>query len=158
MSVIFDTCALPLIPHFVQSPVSGSVTRHTGALSVTVPSETEMPTLKVPPYLVDCPETRTELTKYYAEITNFDVLVGMIRGSLEKKGLWEKTIFVVCSEQGVQFPFAKWTCYDNGLHTGMVMSWPGVIEAGSQADALVSMADIAPTFVDAAGDSDRAAA
>ena len=107
--------------------------------------------LTIPPYWLDTPVLREHLVKYYAEITNFDRLVGMVRASLEKKGLWKNTLFVVCSEQSVQFPFAKWTCYDNGLHTGMVMSWPGVIKAGSQAGTLISMADVAPTFVDAAG-------
>ena len=33
------------------------------------------------------------------------------------------------------------------------MSWPGVIPAGSQAEELISIADITPTFVEAAGGS-----
>jgi N-sulfoglucosamine sulfohydrolase len=107
--------------------------------------------LTVPPYWLDTPIMRESLVQYYAEITNFDKLVGEIRGALEKKGLWGNTIFVVCSEQGVQFPFAKWTCYDNGLHTGLVMSWPGVIKADSKVDSLISISDITPTLVDAAG-------
>ncbi|MCM8540294.1 MAG: sulfatase [Lentisphaeraceae bacterium] len=107
--------------------------------------------LTVPPYWLDTPVLRENLVKYYAEISNFDSLVGKVRGLLEKKGLWENTIFVVCSEQGAQFPFAKWTCYDNGLHTGIVMSWPGVIKPGSKADTLISTSDITPTFVNAAG-------
>jgi uncharacterized sulfatase len=105
----------------------------------------------IPPYWLDTPKLREELVKYYAEISNFDKLVGQMREELEARGLWESTIFMVCSEQGTSFPFAKWTCYDNGLHTGLVAHWPGVIEPGSVAEELVSMADIAPTFVEAAG-------
>ncbi|GIS29140.1 MAG: hypothetical protein CM15mP130_1700 [Verrucomicrobiota bacterium] len=71
------------------------------------------------------PGTREEMVKYYAEITNFDRLVGMMRKELEKRKLWDETVFMVCSEQGTQLPFAKWTCYDNGLRTGLVMRWPG---------------------------------
>ena len=114
-------------------------------------SKYEAGKLTVPPYWLDTPVLRENLVKYYAEITNFDSLVGQVRKSLEEKGLWENTIFAVCSEQGVQFPFAKWTCYKNGLNTGMVMSWPKVIKPGSLSEELLSTADITPTFVDAAG-------
>jgi len=105
----------------------------------------------IPPYWLDTPKLRETLVKYYAEISNFDSLVGKMRKMLQQRGLWENTIFIVCSEQGTQLPFAKWTCYDNGLHTGLVAHWPGVIEAGSVADELISTADITPTLVEVAG-------
>ena len=105
----------------------------------------------IPPYWLDTPILRETLVKYYAEITNFDSLVGQTRKQLEERGLWSNTIFVVCGEQGTQLPFAKWTCYDNGLRTGLVAHWPGVIKPGSVVDELISTADITPTFVDAAG-------
>ena len=91
--------------------------------------------------------------KVYAEVSNFDALVGSIREELESRGVWKNTLFVVCSEQGTQLPFAKWTCYDNGLHTGMVAHLEGVTKAGSVAEELVSMADVTPTFVEVAGGS-----
>ena len=115
------------------------------------PSQYDKDKLTIPPYWLDTPVLRENLVKYYAEITNFDKLVGQVRSVLEEKGLWENTIFAVCSEQGGQFPFAKWTCYDNGLHTGLVMSWPDVIEPGTETSSLISTVDITPTFVDAAG-------
>ncbi len=107
--------------------------------------------LTVPPYWVDTPQLREEMVKYYAEITNFDNLVGMMRKELEKRKLWDNTIFMVCSEQGTQLPFAKWTCYDNGLRTGFVMRWAGVTRPGSIVKDLVSTADVTPTLVEAAG-------
>ncbi|MBK1879901.1 sulfatase family protein [Pelagicoccus mobilis] len=107
--------------------------------------------LTIPPYWVDTPELRAELVKYYAEVSNFDKLVGQMRKELEDRGLWENTIFMVCSEQGTQLPFAKWTCYDNGLHSGLVAHWAGMTQAGSVAEELVSTADVTPTLVEAAG-------
>jgi len=107
--------------------------------------------LTVPPYWLHTPELRAALVKYYAEISNFDALVGQMRSALEARGLWENTIFVVCSEQGTAFPFAKWTCFDNGLHTGLVMHWAGVTQPGSVLGELVSIADVTPTLVEAAG-------
>jgi len=115
------------------------------------PSAYDAKKLTVPPYWVDTPQLREEMVKYYAEITNFDKLVGMMRKELEKRKLWENTIFMVCSEQGTQLPFAKWTCYDNGLRTGFVMHWSGVTQAGSVIEDLVSTADVTPTLVEAAG-------
>ena len=117
------------------------------------PSAYDASKLTVPPYWVDTPELREEMVKYYAEITNFDRLVGMMRKELEKRKLWDETVFMVCSEQGTQLPFAKWTCYDNGLRTGLVMRWPGVTRPGSVVRELVSTADITPTLVDGLGGS-----
>ncbi len=107
--------------------------------------------LTVPPYWVDTPELRKEMVKYYAEVTNFDSLVGMVRTELEQRNLWENTIFIVCSEQGTQLPFAKWTCYDNGLHIGLVLRWPGLSKEGSVVEQLVSIADTTPTLVQELG-------
>ena len=107
--------------------------------------------LTVPPYWVDTPELREEMVKYYAEVTNFDRLVGMVRAELENRNLWENTIFMVCSEQGTQLPFAKWTCYENGLHIGLVVHWPGLSKEASVVKELVSIADITPTLVEELG-------
>ena len=115
------------------------------------PSAYDASALTVPPYWLDTPELRAELVKYYAEVSNFDGLVGMIRGELETRDLWSNTLFVVCSEQGTQLPFAKWTCYDNGLHTGIVAHWAGVTKPGAVVEELITTADVAPTFLEAAG-------
>lgn len=115
------------------------------------PSVYDAEKISVPPYWIDTPELRKEMVKYYAEVTNFDNLVGWIRQELERRKLWNETIFIVCSEQGAQLPFAKWTCYDNGLRTGLVMHWPGLSLPGSTVEQLVSIADIVPSLVDGVG-------
>ena len=115
------------------------------------PSAYDAQSLTIPPYWLDTPALRQELVKYYAEITNFDRLVGRMREALEERGLWDNTIFMVCSEQGAALPFAKWTCYDNGLRSGLIARWAGLTRPGSVADELVSIADITPTLVEAAG-------
>lgn len=115
------------------------------------PSRYDHNKISVPSYWVDTPELRKEMVKYYAEVSNFDYLVGMIRAELERRNLWNNTIFIVCSEQGSQLPFAKWTCYDNGLRTGLVLHWPGLSEPGTSIKELVSIADITPTLVKGLG-------
>ena len=64
----------------------------------------------------------------------------------------DNTLVVFSTEQGSAFPYGgKWTCYENGLHTGLIMRWPGKIEAGSSCDALVQYVDILPTLLQVAG-------
>jgi uncharacterized sulfatase len=105
----------------------------------------------LPEYIVDTPKVREEFSKYLAEITYYDSQVGQIMDLLDKHGLRENTLVMVVSEQGNSLPFAKWTCYDNGLQSAMIVRWPGKVEAGSVTDAMVEYVDVVPTFVDAAG-------
>ena len=70
---------------------------------------------------------------------------------MDKHGLSEDTLVMVVSEQGSGFPFAKWTCYDNGLQSAMVVRWPEKIKAGSKTSAMVEYVDVLPTFLEAAG-------
>ena len=106
--------------------------------------------LILPDPLVDTPATRSDFSAYLAEITYFDSQVGEALAALEKHGLVENTLVVVLTEQGNAFPFAKWTCYDIGLGSGMVVRWPGTVTPNSSTDALVEYVDIIPTFLDSA--------
>lgn len=112
------------------------------------PSQYSADQLTVPPYWIDTPTMREAMVQYYAEVTNFDSLVGRVENLLKNKDLWDNTIFIVCSEQGSQFPFSKWTCYDTGLHSGMVAHWPGA--KSKQINQLISLSDIAPTLAEVA--------
>ncbi len=107
--------------------------------------------LRLPPVLADTPRTRELFSKYLAEITYFDSQVGELLGLLDKHQLADDTLVVVLSEQGNALPFAKWTCFDAGLHSAMLARWPGRISKRSTSDALVEYIDIVPTFLAAAG-------
>ena len=117
-----------------------------GDASVYPPEKVELP-----PYIVDTPEMRDAFSRYLAEITYYDGQVGEILGMLDKHGLREDTLVMVVSEQGNGFPFAKWTCYESGLQSAMVVRWPGRVTAGAVTDAMVEYTDVTPTFVDVAG-------
>ena len=107
--------------------------------------------IELPPYHVDTPETRDGFSRYLAEITYYDDQVGQILALLDKHGVADNTMVVVTSEQGNSMPFAKWTLYDSGLQTALIVRWPGKVEAGSTTDAMVEYVDVVPTFVEAAG-------
>lgn len=107
--------------------------------------------VKLPPYIIDTPEVRSDFSNYLAEITYYDAQVGEILKSLEKYDLVDNTLVMVVSEQGNGFPFAKWTCYDNGLQSAMIVRWPGRVPEGVVTNATVEYVDVLPTFVQAAG-------
>lgn len=105
----------------------------------------------LPPYIVDTPQMRETFSKYLAEVTYYDWQVGQVLALLDKHQIRENTFVMVVSEQGNSFPFAKWTCYGNGLQSAMVVRWPGQVAQGSTTDALVEYTDILPTFIEVAG-------
>lgn len=107
--------------------------------------------LSLPPSFVDTKETRELFAKYLAEITYFDAQCGALLKLLENHDLVDNTLVMAVSEQGSAFPFAKWTCYELGLASGMIVRWPGRVTAGSKSDALVEYCDVTPTFLEAAG-------
>lgn len=115
------------------------------------PSKFDPEKIQLPPYFVDTKETRNEFAKYLAEINYMDMEFEKCLELLEKYGFSENTVVVFTSEQGNQFPFAKWTCYGNGLQTGFLVRWPEKIKPGSKSDAMIEYVDVAPTFIEIAG-------
>jgi uncharacterized sulfatase len=107
--------------------------------------------LRLPPYFADTPETRKAYASYLAEVTYMDALLGEVMAAVDQAGQRDHTIFLFTSEQGIGLPFGKWTCYDAGLRTGLVVRWPGRIDPGSTTDAMVQYVDIVPTLIEAAG-------
>jgi len=107
--------------------------------------------LTLPPYIADTPEMRRALCRYYAEITDFDREVGEAMKLVDASGRADDTLFIYTSEQGAQIPHGKWTCYDVGLRTALVVRWPRRVKAGSVARAMVQYVDVVPTLVEAAG-------
>ena len=107
--------------------------------------------LEMPAHMADTPQTRKDFIKYLAEISYMDMQIGEILKSLEKSGQADNTLVLFTSEQGAQIPGCKWTNWELGVHTGMVVRWPGKVEQGVRTNALVQYADVLPTFMDAAG-------
>ena len=107
--------------------------------------------VQVPPFLPDTPEVRSDLLDYYFEIQRFDRDVGRIVATLERLGELENTLIVVTSDNGMPFPRAKATVYDSGARMPLAMRWPKEIRAGTRVEEFVSLADVAPTVLEAAG-------
>lgn len=100
---------------------------------------------------IDTRETRISRARYYTDVTKMDNNVGKLLSSLDKNGLSKNTIVIFVSDQGPQWPFAKWSLYDDGIKTPLMVRWPGTVKGGTKTGALVSLADLLPTIVEAAG-------
>lgn len=107
--------------------------------------------VKVPACLADTPETRADLALYYDEISLMDEYIGQMVAELKRRGQYENTLIVFFGDNGRPFPRCKGTCYDTGIGTPLVVSWPAVVKAGTRREGLASVIDLAPTFLDAAG-------
>jgi len=107
--------------------------------------------VRVPAFLPDAPEIRSDLLDYYAEIERFDSDLGRILSFLEERDELDQTLVVVTSDNGMPFPRAKTNLYDYGARLPLAVRWPERVRGGRVIDDFVSFADFAPTFLAAAG-------
>ncbi len=105
----------------------------------------------VPDYLPDTPEVRQDLAYYYDEIARFDRECGEIMEFLEQQGVSDETMVVMAGDNGLPFPRAKATLYEPGIHVPLLVKYPDRVGKGRVSDALVSVTDLAATWLEAAG-------
>lgn len=106
----------------------------------------------VPPFLVDDKATREDLASYYNEVTRFDYYIGAVVAELKEQGELDNTLIFVLADNGRPFPRAKTRIHDSGMKTALVAHWPkGIEDSGVSSDSLVSVIDLAPTVLTAAG-------
>lgn len=115
------------------------------------PAEFDPDELKLPPHWVDTKLIRQQFCKYLAEVRRLDNQVGDIMQLLKEMGADENTIVIFLGEQGPQFPGGKWTLFDNGQKSSMIVKWPGKIKARTETNAIVQYEDITPTLIDIVG-------
>lgn len=105
----------------------------------------------VPAFLPDVPEVRSDLLDYAMEIETFDKQLGELLALLEENGVYKNTLVVVTSDNGMPFPRGKALNYEAGTHMPLAVSWPAAVPGGRTVDDLVSLVDLAPTYLEAAG-------
>lgn len=115
------------------------------------PEKNPRKSVVVPGFLPDTPPVRKDIAHYYEAIERLDIKVGHVLQLLEKYELADNTLVIFTSDQGMAFPGAKGTLYDPGLHVPLVARWPGKIKPGRTSSDLVSLIDLAPTWLQAAG-------
>jgi len=106
---------------------------------------------KLPKFMPDVPEVRSDYADYMGEIQAWDTAVGVILDELKKSGQFENTLIVISGDHGMPgVPGGKCNLYDHGVAVPLIVMGPG-IKGGRVVDDFVNMMDMAPTFLDVGG-------
>ncbi|MCB1202772.1 MAG: sulfatase-like hydrolase/transferase, partial [Verrucomicrobiae bacterium] len=114
------------------------------------PAGVDPDSLVVPPNHVDNATTRQWRAKYVAAIHTMDEELGLVYDT-SREVLGDDFLFLHTSDHGAQWPFGKWTLYDDGVRTPLLVSWKGRVQSNQRSNAMVSWIDILPTLLEAAG-------
>jgi arylsulfatase A-like enzyme len=107
--------------------------------------------VQIPGHLPDHPTVREDILDYYCEVEQFDRECGELLDLLRERKLLDNTLVVMTSDNGWQIPRGLANCYDLGVRVPLAIKWPGHGRQGHTSDAYVSLADLFPTFLAAAG-------
>jgi uncharacterized sulfatase len=126
---------------------------HAGARVAKLPKEQRRKPedMQLPPFWPDAPEVRTELARYYDLVTIVDQHAGAVLDWIEKQGFTQNTVVIFFGDHGRGMPRFKRWCYDSGLHTALIVRWPGKIEPGTVREDLVEFLDLPATSLALAG-------
>ena len=107
--------------------------------------------VRVPPTLPDNDVVRSDICDYFCEAQDMDKTLGEALAELEKAGELENTIVVATGDNGWPFPRGKATCYEAGTHQPLAIRFGAKVKGGRVVEDFVSLTDLAPTFLEAAG-------
>lgn len=118
-------------------------------------SKEEFKDFSVPGDLAGRPgDWQEEYPDYLGCVHSLDRNLGRIREELERLGLWENTLVIYTSDHGSHFKTRngeyKRSCHESSIRVPMVFRGPG-FEGGRTHDDLVSLIDLPPTLLSAAG-------
>ena len=107
---------------------------------------------KMPPFLPDVPVVREDLADYLGEAMAFDECCRILLEELKATGEYDNTLIVISGDHGAPgFPRGKTNCYDFGARVLFAARWPGHIQPAQILKKPISLIDLAPTFLAAAG-------
>ena len=106
--------------------------------------------VKVPAFLPDTPEVRSDILDYCVEIEWFDSHLGKMLKKLEEIGELDNTLIIVTSDNGMAFPRAKANVYEYGIHIPLAICWKNKVRGGRVVDDVIGFVDLTATILEAA--------
>jgi len=107
---------------------------------------------KMPPFLPDTHIIREDFADYLGEAMAFDAACGELISMVEKMGELDNTLICITGDHGIPgYPRGKCNVTNFGSRVLLAMRYPKSIKDGQTVDVPVSLVDLAPTFVGAAG-------
>ena len=107
--------------------------------------------VEVPPYLPESESCREELAQYYQSVARVDQGAGRLFEYLKQAGVWDNTVVIYISDNGIAFAGAKTTVYQPGINLPCLVKNTNSKNRGEVSDAMINWADLAPTILDLAG-------
>ena len=111
----------------------------------------DMNRVSVPSFLPNTDVVKNDMLDYALEIEWFDKQLDKIIKIIADAGELDNTIIVVTADNGMAFPYAKANLQEYGVHVPLAISGPGINGKERKVNDLVSLIDLAPTFLDMAG-------
>ena len=106
---------------------------------------------KLPAFLPDVPVVREDLADYLGEVQALDAAMGVLLEELDRAGERSKTLIAVSGDHGAPgFPHGKCNLYGFGTGVSLIVAGAGV-QGGRVVDDMVTLPDLAPTFLEAGG-------
>ncbi|TLX75626.1 sulfatase [Labilibacter sediminis] len=105
----------------------------------------------VPEFLPNTPECRAELAQYYQSVSRLDQGVGRLVELLKQQDVYDNTIIIYISDNGIAFPGAKTTVYEPGIKLPCIIKHQNQKHASTVSNALISWVDLTPTVLTIAG-------
>ena len=106
---------------------------------------------KLPAFLPDVPVVREDLADYLGEVQALDAAMGVLLEELDRAGERSKTLIAVSGDHGAPgFPHGKCNLYGFGTGVSLIIAGAGV-QGGRVVDDMVTLPDLAPTFLEAGG-------
>ena len=107
---------------------------------------------KLPAFLPDVPDVREDVADYLGEALAWDAMLKELIEELKERGELDNTLIIVSGDHGMPgMPRGKCNLHDFGSMVSLLVSWPEQIKAGRKVDDFISLMDIAPTVLEAAG-------
>jgi N-sulfoglucosamine sulfohydrolase len=107
--------------------------------------------IELPAFYPDLKEIREDIADYYFEVQRWDNDVAKALELLEQAGELDNTIVVMTGDHGMPFPRCKGNLYDWGARVPLAIRWGGKVSPRAPVNRFVSLTDLAPTFLEAAG-------
>ncbi len=108
---------------------------------------------RMPAFLPDVNEVREDMVDYLGEVLALDRMLGLFLQKLEAMGERDNTLIVVSGDHGIPgFPRGKTNLYNLGTEVSLFAQWPGQAPGAREVDDFINLMDLAPTFLEAAGE------
>lgn len=96
-------------------------------------------------------KNRAATAHLFNAVLRVDAGIGLLLDELKAAGFADNTIVIFAGDNGTAMPRGKSWSYEAGVRVPMVVRWPGIAKAGQKRNELVSLLDVMPTLLAAAG-------